>query len=238
MSIVPGHRFEPCSGGFSSKGPDLQLSTSRYRLRHSRLHRSRTPHCGQSRRPQLLVRPQQFGVCWGGCSQKLTTRFRDLGKHDAKTARLSAFANPSLQQLRIADNSGSTNYWPVPSFCTNQHCKLPTCVFAGPKETEMSIRTKSRRLGSSNSALRTTPATPTIGQHPRKKPMRNRGVGLEGEQAVHGGEACTRDAQDGQSCDHGTDDCGDVHVRGLGRSGLGGRVFSGRGRGRLRSLRL
>ena len=68
--------------------------------------------------------------------------------------------------------------------------------------------------------------------------MRNRGVGLEGEQAVHGGEACTRDAQDGQSCDHGADDRGDVHVRGLGRSGLGGRVFSGRGRGRLRSLRL
>lgn len=36
MSIVPGHRVEPCSGGFSSKSSDLQLSTSRYRLRHFR----------------------------------------------------------------------------------------------------------------------------------------------------------------------------------------------------------
>lgn len=110
MSIVPGHRFEPCSGGFSSKDSDLQPSTSRYRLRHFRLHRSRTPHCGQFRVDQLLARAQFL--------YESTLQIADLRVcRPERDRNVDSYKIPTtgVQQLRIADSPGDPNYWSAPT---------------------------------------------------------------------------------------------------------------------------
>ena len=88
------------------------------------------------------------------------------------------FAIPPFRArgFRIADNSGDSNYWSAPGFCTNQHRKLPTWVFAGPEKTETSIRTKSTATAVPTLRIADNLGDPNYWSAPTKTPRRNRGV--------------------------------------------------------------
>ena len=101
MSIVPGHRFEPYSGGFSLKGADQEISTSRYRLRHFR-----PPSLADSALRTIPGRPT-IGPCpvIRGASGWLFAKVDDTISRPGETRRLK---RPDCQLLRIRA-SGTTH---------------------------------------------------------------------------------------------------------------------------------